>query len=267
MVSPDGGIKLALNVLFFIAIIVLARIIAGIISNVIRRALKKVNKGSELLRDFLATISGQTIFLIGIVVAIGRLGVDTGPLLAAIGAAGFVIGFALQGTLGNFAAGVMILLYRPYDIGNYVTVSGVSGTVQAMTLVSTTLRSPDNQLIIVPNGSIWGDTITNVTGNDTRRVDLKFGIGYGDDVAAAERVLMEIVTNHPKVLADPEPVIKVQELADSSVNFVVRPWSKTSDYWDVYFDVHREVKMRFDAEGIGIPFPQMDVHLHRSDAE
>jgi len=264
LVSPDGGIRLGLSILGFIAIILIARIIANIVSGVIRRALRKVNKGSELLRDFLANITGQTIFIVGIVIAIGRLGVNTGPLLAAIGAAGFVIGFALQGTLGNFAAGVMILLYRPYDIGDYVTVGGVSGTVKAMTLVSTTLVTPDNQINVVPNGSIWGNVITNATGSATRRVDLTFGIGYGDDVEKAERVLMELVTAHPKVLDDPAPVIKVVELADSSVNFVVRPWAKTSDYWDVYFDLHREVKLRFDAEGIGIPYPQMDVHVHQS---
>jgi small conductance mechanosensitive channel len=264
VVSPDGGIKLGLNILFFVLILILAKIIASIASNIVSRALNKVGKGSELLRDFLSNITGQTIFLVGIVVALGRLGINTGPLLAAIGAAGFIIGFALQGTLGNFAAGVMILLYRPYDIGDVVTAGGVTGKVQAMTLVSTTLLTPDNQINIVPNGSIWGDVITNVTGNSTRRVDMKFGIGYGDDVAKAEKVLTEIVSSHPKVLQDPAPVIKLQELADSSVNFVVRPWSATSDYWDVFFDVHREVKMRFDAEGIGIPFPQMDVHVHQS---
>ncbi len=264
VVSPDGGVKVGLNIVAFLAIILIARIVANIVSGVVRRALRKVRKGSELLRDFLANITGQTIFIVGIIVALGRLGVNTGPLLAAVGAAGFIIGFALQGTLGNFAAGVMILLYRPYDIGDYVTAGGVSGTVKAMTLVSTTLVTPDNQINIVPNGSIWGDVITNVTGSATRRVDLTFGIGYADDVEKAEQVLRDLVTSHPKVLGDPAPMIKVVELADSSVNFVVRPWTKTSDYWDVYFDLHREVKLRFDAEGIGIPFPQMDVHVHQT---
>lgn len=262
--SPEGGVKLGTNIVLFLVILLVAKIIAGIVSGVIRRTLSKVNKGSELLRDFLANITGQTIFIVGLVVAIGRLGINTGPLLAAIGAAGFVIGFALQGTLSNFAAGVMILLYRPYDIGDVVTAGGVTGKVQAMTLVSTTLVTGDNQVIIVPNGSIWGSTITNVTGNDTRRVDMSFGIGYSDDIDQAERVLTEIVTSHPKVLAEPAPVVKLNQLADSSVNFVVRPWARTSDYWDVLFDVHREVKKRFDAEGIGIPFPQMDVHVHQA---
>ena len=264
VVSPDGGVKLGTNILLFLVILLAAKIVASIVSGVIRRMLSKVNKGSELLRDFLANITGQTIFIIGLVVALGRLGINTGPLLAAIGAAGFVIGFALQGTLSNFAAGVMILLYRPYDIGDVVTAGGVTGKVQAMTLVSTTLVTGDNQVIIVPNGSIWGSTITNVTGNDTRRVDMSFGIGYSDDIDQAERVLTEIVTSHPKVLAEPAPVVKLNQLADSSVNFVVRPWARTSDYWDVLFDVHREVKKRFDAEGIGIPFPQMDVHVHQA---
>ena len=264
VLSPDGGVKLGTNIVLFLLILLAAKIVAGIVSGVIRRTLGKVNKGSELLLDFLANITGQTIFIVGLVVAIGRLCINTGPLLAAIGAAGFVIGFALQGTLSNFAAGVMILLYRPYDIGDVVTAGGVTGKVQAMTLVSTTLVTGDNQVIIVPNGSIWGSTITNVTGNDTRRVDMSFGIGYSDDIDQAERVLTEIVTSHPKVLAEPAPVVKLNQLADSSVNFIVRPWARTGDYWDVLFDVHREVKKRFDAEGIGIPFPQMDVHLHQA---
>jgi small conductance mechanosensitive channel len=262
--SPTGGIRVGTNIVLFLVILLAAKIVASIVSGVIRRMLSKVNKGSELLRDFLANITGQTIFIIGLVVALGRLGINTGPLLAAIGAAGFVIGFALQGTLSNFAAGVMILLYRPYDIGDVVTAGGVTGKVQAMTLVSTTLVTGDNQVIIVPNGSIWGSTITNATGNDTRRVDMSFGIGYSDDIDQAERVLTEIVRSHPKVLAEPAPVVKLNQLADSSVNFIVRPWARTGDYWDVLFDVHREVKKRFDAEGIGIPFPQMDVHLHQA---
>ncbi|MFK7959604.1 MAG: mechanosensitive ion channel family protein [Phycisphaerales bacterium] len=264
LVSPDGGIKLGLNIALFIVVLIVARIVAGIVSNLVRRTLNRLGKGSELLRSFLANITRQVIFFIGVIVAIGRLGIDTGPVLAAIGAAGFVIGFALQGTLGNFAAGVMILLYQPYDIGNVVTVGGVTGKVQAMTLVSTTLLTPDNQTIIVPNGAIWGDTITNVTGNDTRRVDLVFGCGYDDDVEKAESLLKEILEGHPLVLKDPAPAVAMGELADSSVNFNVRPWCKTEDYWTVFSDIKKTVKKRFDDAGLGIPFPQMDVHLHKT---
>jgi small conductance mechanosensitive channel len=156
----------------------------------------------------------------------------------------------------------MIMIYRPFDVGNYVTVAGVSGTVKEVSLVSTTVTTPDNQVIIIPNGNVWGSVITNVTGSDTRRVDLVFGIGYQDDAATAQRIMEEVVTEHPLVLKEPAPMIRLHELGESSVNFVCRPWSKTSDYWSVYWDVTRRVKERFDAEGVSIPFPQRDVHLY-----
>ena len=208
----------------------------------------------------------KAIFLVGFVVALSMLEVNIGPLLAAIGAAGFILGFALQGTLSNFAAGIMILIYRPYDVGDLVDVAGTFGKVDAMTIVSTTLRKPDNQKVVVPNNMIWGDIITNITGTSKRRVDLVFGIGYGDDIAKAQKILEDILANHEAVLKDPEPAVKVHELADSAVNFVVRPWVETDNYWDVYWDITRAVKERFDAEGISIPFPQSDVHLHQTAA-
>ena len=164
--------------------------------------------------------------------------------------------------LSNFAAGIMILLYRPYDIGNWVTVAGVTGGVDAMSLVSTTLKTGDNQMVVVPNGSIWGGIITNITGSKTRRVDLTFSIGYGDDIAKAQGILERLVSEHPLVLREPAPVIKVHALADSSVDFICRPWTKTGDYWNVYWDLTRSVKERFDAEGVSIPFPQRDVHVY-----
>jgi small conductance mechanosensitive channel len=183
-------------------------------------------------------------------------------MLAGLGIAGFVLGFALQETLGNFAAGVMILAYRPYDVGDLIECSGgVFGKVSAMNLVSTTILTPDNQTRVVPNGKIWGDVITNVTAQKVRRVDLTFGISYADDIPHAEEVLWSIVKEHPMVLDDPPPIVKVHELGDSSVNFVVRPWVSRDDYWDTHWDITREVKLRFDREGISIPFPQRDVHL------
>ncbi len=214
------------------------------------------------MRSFVVNVAQKLVFFIGIVIALSMLEVNIGPFLAAIGAAGFIIGFALQGTLSNFAAGVMILLYRPYDIGDYVDIAGTAGTVDAMSLVSTTLITPDNRIVVVPNGQIWGNVITNVTGSTMRRVDFTFGIGYDDDIDKAASVLEEIIDNHPLVLKDPAPAIKLHELADSSVNFVVRPWVKTSDYWTVYWDITRAVKKRFDAEHISIPYPQQDVHMH-----
>ena len=194
----------------------------------------------------------------------------TGPIplwLHLVGILVFALGFALKDTIANLLSGIMILLYRPYDIGNFVNVAGVSGTVSAMTLVSTTLTLPDNQTVVIPNNSIWGGIITNVTVSPTRRVDLVFGIGYGDDIDKASSVLERVVREHPMVLKDPEPVIKVHELADSSVNFVVRPWAETENYWQVYWDLTRQVKQAFDAEGITIPFPQRDVHVYRETPE
>ena len=177
------------------------------------------------------------------------------------------MGFALQDTLGNFAAGGMILFYRPYDVDDFVEVAGATGLVRKMTLVSTTINTFDNQTLIIPNSKIWGDVIKNVTAQRTRRVDLEFGISYGDDIDEAERVLKEIVESHDKVLTDPAPNVRLHKLCDSSVNFVVRPWTKTPDYWEVYWDITREVKVRFDREGISIPFPQRDVHIHQPDTQ
>ncbi len=261
--NPEGGLLWLKNIALFLVTLFVFKIIASILSKITRKAVNKLGKGSELLRDFFVNTVRRVTFFIGFVIALTWLGVDIGPFLAAIGVIGFVIGFALQETMANFASGVMILIYRPFDIGDAVSVAGVAGGVESMNLVSTTIKSWDNQRVIVPNGKIWGDVITNITGNDTRRVDMVFGIGYDDDIAKAEGILKEIIGSTDLVLPNPEPVIKVHELADSSVNFIVRPWAKTSDYWAVYWDVTRTVKERFDAEGISIPYPQQDVHMHQ----
>ncbi|MEM7260813.1 MAG: mechanosensitive ion channel family protein [Planctomycetota bacterium] len=265
--SPTGGLLLVKNVVFFIFTLIAFSILSRVAGRITGRAVGSLKNTSSLLRDFFVNTVRKVVWLIGLVIAVSMLGVNIGPFVAAIGAVGFVVAFALQGTLSNFAAGVMILLYRPYDVGQVVTVGGVTGKVDAMNLVSTTLKTPDNQTVVVPNGSIWGDVITNVTGCDTRRVDMVFGIGYDDDIAKALSVLERIVNSHEKVLKDPAPVIKLNELADSSVNFVVRPWANTPDYWDVFFDVTRTVKEEFDKEGISIPFPQTDVHVHQIEAK
>ncbi|MEM7168010.1 MAG: mechanosensitive ion channel family protein [Planctomycetota bacterium] len=252
------NIALALITLFVF------RILGGIAGRIVGRVASGSRlQVSDLLRTFFVGTTRRVVFILGVVVALGFLGVDTGPFLATIGVVGFVIGFALQDTLGNFAAGMMILLYRPYELGNVISAAGVTGKVDAMNLVSTTMKTPDNQTVVVPNGQIWGGVITNITGNDTRRVDLVFGIGYGDDTVKAQNILEEIVMQHDLVLKDPAPVIQLHELADSSVNFICRPWSKTSDYWAVYWDITRAVKERFDAAEISIPFPQQDVHVHQ----
>ena len=203
----------------------------------------------------------RLIIAIGVLIGLAALEVNVGPLLAVIGAAGFVIAFALQDSLGNFASGILILVFKPFDVGDTVQVAGVLGKVQSMNLLAVQIRTLDNKAVIVPNNQVWSDAITNVTGTSTRRVDLVFGIGYGDDMDKAQSILEDVVSKHEKILKDPEPVIRVHELGDSSVNFICRPWVKSADYWDVYWDLTRGVKERFDAEGVSIPFPQRDVHL------
>jgi small conductance mechanosensitive channel len=263
LTSTEGGIRWAKNLLFFLIIILISWILSKVVGKAVEKAVANVKSASALLKEFIVNISRKAIFIVGFVVALSMLEVNVGPLLAAIGAVGFIMGFALQGTLSNFAAGIMILIYRPYDVGDLVDVGGTLGKVDAMTIVSTTLRKPDNQKVVIPNNMIWGDIITNITGTSKRRVDLVFGIGYSDDIAKAQKILEDILANNESILKDPEPVVKVHELADSSVNFVVRPWVETDNYWDVYWDITRAVKERFDAEGVSIPFPQRDVHVHQ----
>ncbi len=216
---------------------------------------------SHLLRRMIVLSVRNLVVLFGILIAISQLGVSLGPLLAGLGIAGFIIGFALQDSLANFASGMMILMYRPFDVGDTVEAGGVRGKVSHMSLVNTTFMTFDNQKLVVPNNLIWQTVITNVTAQRSRRVDLMFGISYADDIEKAERVLREIVEEHEAVLDNPEPMIKVHELGESSVNIIVRPWVKTSDYWDTYWDLTKAVKLRFDQEGISIPFPQRDVHV------
>ena len=262
-VAPEGGLSLFLALARSVSILLCFHILSILLGGVIHRGMLAISQTSDLLREFVVNSSRKVLSFVGVVLALEQLGLDIGPFLAAIGAAGFVIGFALQGTLSNFASGVMIMLYRPYDVGDVVTVGGVSGTVNSMTLVSTSIKTFDNQSIIVPNNKIWGDVITNVTANRVRRVDMVFGVGYKDDIDHVLRVLEEVVQSHEKVLSDPKPVIRLHELGDSSVNFIVRPWTRTADYWAVYWDLQQAVKKRFDAEEISIPYPQSDVHLHR----
>ena len=262
--SAQGGLRWLKNIAFFLVVVLVAWFLAALLSKAAKKAVAGIEGASELLKDFIVNIIRKLIFIVGLVVALSMLEINIGPFLATIGAAGFIIAFALQGTLSNFAAGIMILIYRPYDIGDLIDVGGTFGKVDAMTIVSTTLMTVDNKKVVVPNNKIWGDTITNVTGTDKRRVDMVFGIGYSDDIAKAQKILEEILVKHAAVLKDPKPVVKVHELADSSVNFVVRPWAETDNYWDVYWDITRTVKERFDAEGVSIPFPQRDVHMHQA---
>jgi len=255
------GPSLLFKLIIVLVVLVVFTYLGRIARSLTKRALRssKVSM-SALLTDMIVATAGNLMLLLGIFIALAQVGISVGPLLAGLGIAGFIVGFALQDSLSNFASGMLILIYRPFDVGDFVTAAGVTGTVSHMTLVNTTFTTIDNQLLVIPNNLIWSSAITNVTAQRIRRIDLVFGVSYADDVQKVERVLTEIVTSHAKVLARPEPVVKLHQLADSSVNFVVRPWVKTDDYWETYWDITRSVKLRFDAEGITIPFPQRQLH-------
>ncbi|HIF9357804.1 TPA: mechanosensitive ion channel domain-containing protein [Photobacterium damselae] len=255
--------QMLFKILIFVLIIFLARVLKNLTRKMVKRAVTSPNlKMSQLMQEFFISMSGKGVFCIGLLIALSQIGLDLTPILTGFGVAGVIIGFALQDTLSNFASGMMLLIYRPFDVGDFVEAGSVSGKVSHMSLVNTTIKTFDNQIIIVPNSKIWGDIIKNVTHERVRRVDMIFGISYSDDIELTEKVLHEIVESHESVLRSPEPTIKLHTLNSSSVDFIVRPWVKTEDYWDVYWDITREVKMRFDREGISIPFPQQDVHLH-----
>ncbi|NQZ91267.1 MAG: mechanosensitive ion channel family protein [Moritella sp.] len=259
----DNAPELLFKILIFVFIILMFRWLKKLTRKMVKKAVSSPNlQLSRLIQDFFTSMSGNIVFAIGLLIALSQVGLDLTPILTGFGVAGLVIGFALQDTLSNFASGMMLLIYRPFDEGDFVEAGGISGKVAHMSLVNTTIKTFDNQVIIVPNSKIWGDIIKNVTHERVRRVDMVFGIGYNDDIALAETVLTDIVQSHAGVLKDPETVIKLHTLNTSSVDFIVRPWVKTEDYWDVYWDITREVKIRFDKEGLSIPFPQQDVHLH-----
>ncbi|MGS0682546.1 mechanosensitive ion channel family protein [Shewanella sp. 125m-7] len=266
--AMENGAGVMFKLIIFCLILFLSSLVGKVVKRIVEKAVSNSKlKFSMLLQDFFISLSGKAVFALGLLIALSQLGFELAPLLAGFGIAGVIIGFALQDTLSNFASGMMILVYRPFDVGDLINAGGVTGRVSHMSLVSTTIKTLDNQRLIVPNNKIWGDTINNITVEHQRRVDLTFGIGYGDDIEHTEKVLKEIVMAHPLVLQDPEPMIKLHTLGESSVDFIVRPWTKPEDYWDVYWDITRTVKMRFDAEGISIPFPQRDVHIYQTAVE
>ncbi|WP_375748884.1 mechanosensitive ion channel family protein [Vibrio sp. HN007] len=253
------------KIVIFVLIIVIFKYLSGLVKKLVDRIVRSPqSKLTTLVQDFVVSMSGKAVMVLGILIALAQVGLNLGPILTGLGVAGIVIGFALQDTLSNFASGMMILIYRPFDVEDFVEAGGVSGMVSHMSLVNTTIRTFDNQIFIVPNSQIWGNTIKNITAEKVRRVDMTFGIGYGDNIDKAEEVLASILEEHDKVLKSPAPTIKVMTLNESSVDFIVRPWVKTEDYWDVYWDVTKTVKTRFDQEDISIPFPQRDVHVYET---
>jgi small conductance mechanosensitive channel len=252
------GIRIALAlVIFYVGRGVVALVVRGVEKVLTRQ------KVDETLVSFMTSILRWLLLLFVVIAALSQLGIDTTSLIALLGAAGLAVGLALQGSLANFAAGVLIIIFRPFTRGDFIDAGGAMGTVDKISIFTTILTTPDNKEVIVPNGGIIGGVITNFSARPTRRVDMVFGIAYDDDLRKARQLLEEIIAADDRVLAEPAPVITVGELADSSVNFLVRPWVNAADYWAVLWDTTETVKLRFDEAGITIPFPQREVHVRQ----
>jgi small conductance mechanosensitive channel len=243
-----------------IIILILGRIAAGIGRKLVRRVLEKA-KTDPAIVGFVGGLTYILILTFAVLAALAKFGIQTASFVAILGAAAFAIGFALQGSLANFAAGVLILVLRPFRVGNYIDGAGVAGTVKEIQLFTTVLATPDNVKIMVPNSKLFGNTIKNFSAFDTRRIDMVFGIGYSSDIQKAYEIISNLIKEDNRILSDPASQIAVSDLADSSVNFVVRPWVNRADYWSVRFDLTRKIKETFDANGIEIPFPQRVVHM------
>ena len=266
--NQDLLVQYAVNIVSALLILFIGNIIVKMIAGTIAKVLRKKDIDNAVV-EFIHGLVRYVLFVIVLIAALSRIGVQTASVVAVIGAAGLAIGLALQGSLSNFAAGVLIVGFRPFKSGDHVEVAGVAGVagaVESIQIFSTELRTPDNKTVIVPNAHIIGNPITNYSRNDTRRIDLVIGVSYNADLQKTKEVLRRVVTTDARVLQDPEPTIGVVALADSSVNFVVRPWVNTADYWAVYFDLNQAIKEELDKEGIEIPFPQMDVHVNKVSA-
>ena len=258
------GIDLAINVAIAIAIFYVGKLLVGFLVRGVRKVMQR-QEVDKTLETFVCNFLRIALMIVVAVAAISQVGIETTSFIAIFGAAGLAVGLALQGSLSNFAAGVLIVLFRPYRVGDFVEAAGVAGTVEQVQILTTVLKTPDNKQIIVPNSQIMNSIITNYSVKDTRRVDMKVGVSYEDDLDKVHKVLRELVAAEDRILDDPACTIAVAELADSSVNFVLRPWVKAEDYWGVHFDMTEAIKKRFDKEGITFPFPQQDVYLHKVD--
>jgi small conductance mechanosensitive channel len=242
--------------------------VGRLVVRMITRGMRKVMDAREVdktLVTFVSNLVNMILMVVVVIAAVGALGVQTTSFIAILGAAGLAVGLALQGSLSNFAAGVLIIIFRPYKVGDWIEGAGVSGSVVEVQILTTILKTGDNKQVIVPNSQIMGSIITNYSANDTRRVDMVVGVSYEDDLDKVRKTIEELIAADDRILDDPAPTIAVSELADSSVNFVVRPWVNTADYWGVMFDLTEAIKKRFDQDGISFPFPQQDVHLYKHD--
>ena len=261
LLAQTKGIEFAINLVLAILIFYVGKFVV----NLIVRGTAKVMQTQEVdktLQTFICNLERMVLMVIVIIAAIGQLGIQTTSFIAIFGAAGLAVGLALQGSLSNFASGVLIVLFRPYKVGDFIEGAGVSGVVVEVQILTTVLKTGDNKQIVVPNGQIMNSIITNYSANDQRRVDMVVGVSYDDDLDKVRSTLRELIDADDRILDEPACTIAVSALADSSVNFVVRPWVKTADYWGVMFDMTEAIKKRFDQEGISFPFPQQDVHLH-----
>ena len=257
----DWGIKIGIA----IAIFIIGKIIARMIGNLVQKAMRKGGT-DDILVGFIGNLIYAVLLVAVVLAAIDSLGVNVTSLMAIFAAAGLAIGLALKDSLGNFAAGVMIIVFRPFKIGDFITAGGTAGVVDEIGLFATMMHTGDNQRVIVPNSSIIGGNITNTSALPTRRIDLVFGIGYDDNIGQARDIMMTIIEADERILKDPAPAIAVGELADSSVNLNVRPWVESGDYWAVRADLLENIKVKFDEVGISIPYPQQDVHMHEVKA-
>ncbi len=256
------AILYGLQILAALAIFIIGRWIAKGLRSVFRRLLQRAEV-EPTISSFVSNFAYYGLLVFVILAALSRLGIQTASIIAVIGAAGLAVGLALQGSLANFAAGLLIILFRPFQVGHYVEAAGVSGTVEEINIFTTHLKTPDNKAVIVPNSKITSDNIVNYSAKETRRVDLVFGVGYEDDVAKVREILQQVIEADDRIFKDPEPFIVVNELGASSVDFAVKVWTNTDDYWSVYFDLKEKVKLAFDDNGITIPFPQRDVHVYQ----
>ncbi|CAH1544551.1 MULTISPECIES: small-conductance mechanosensitive channel MscS [Vibrio] len=263
--NSDLLIQYGVNIISALLILFIGNIIVKAVANSVSKVLEKKQMDKAVV-EFVNGLVRYLLFVIVLIAALGRVGVQTASVVAVIGAAGLAVGLALQGSLSNFAAGVLIVAFRPFKSGDYVEIGGVAGSVEAIQIFQTVLKTPDNKMVVVPNSSVIGGAITNYSRHATRRVDLVIGVSYSADLKQTKQVIRDVLEKDERILKDPAIQIGVLALADSSVNFVVRPWCKTSDYWDVYFDSTQAIKEALDEAGIEIPFPQMDVHLNKVEA-
>ncbi len=260
----ENGISFVVNVLVALLLLAIGMVVIRVLTRTTQKALGRSGRVNALLQNFLCSVVNKTAWVLLLMIVIQRLGVNIAPLIAGLGVTGFILGFAFQESLGNLAAGMMIAINQPFQIGDYVTVGTISGTVRELNMMAATLFTADNIKVMVPNKVIWGAPITNYTATDKRRIQIAVNIAYGADISKAKRVALDVLRADPRVLDDPAPIAEVIAMGDSAVNLVLRPWTTPSDYWATFFALNQAVKEAFDREGVKIPLPQMDIRVKSS---